>query len=149
MFFGYLPSLTGQASLTGLTEAGQGGCPWTPDGDQLHRSQIPLADRCRKLAFGRGFQPAADRIQNHRFSLTDHARGKAAANIGRAASFTLPKSSGFLNGSYRCEAATSLAAAPDGRPVRHARKQGSKFNRRCTPMHADGLQEIEWVVLGT
>jgi hypothetical protein len=32
------------------------------------RSQIPLADRRRKLAPDRHFQPAADRIQNHLLS---------------------------------------------------------------------------------
>jgi hypothetical protein len=34
------------------------------------RLEIPLSYRRRKLAFGRGFQGQADRIQNHLFSLT-------------------------------------------------------------------------------
>jgi len=104
------------------------------------RSEIPLAGSGWKVASDRHFQPSTDRIQNHRFSLTDHARGKAAANIGCAASFVLQNSNGFLIGPYRREAATPLAVPLQGRPVQQVGKQSSK--KFQPQMHTDARRWI-------
>jgi hypothetical protein len=99
-------------------------------------SETPLADRRRKLASDRHFQPATDRIQNHLFLLTAHIHWNPAADTGCGATLVHPK----VNHSFRrfvpldTSGSQSLLWAaistPGGAKRRRAARRGASRTRR-------------------